>query len=114
VAPPALSRALARRHNVRSPCLPRLAEPQSAASPGASEGGTRYTAELHAAGRQAPQPTLYLHGANDGCVAAGLAARAGPFLAPSSRMSVIDGAGHFLHLEKPDEVNSHILTWVTS
>ncbi len=82
--------------------------------PGASTGGTRFTAELHAAGRQAPQPTLYLHGANDGCVAAGLAARAGPFLAPSSRMSVIDGAGHFLHLEKPDEVNSQILTWVTS
>jgi len=29
-------------------------------------------------------------------------------------MSVIDGAGHFLHLEKPDEVNSQILIWVTS
>jgi pimeloyl-ACP methyl ester carboxylesterase len=30
--------------------------------PGAPEGGPRYPAELHAAGRQAPQPTLYLHG----------------------------------------------------
>ncbi len=82
--------------------------------PGTSEGGTRYLAELDAVGRQAPQPTLYLHGANDGCIAASLAARARPFLAPSSRMSVIDDAGHFLHLEKPDEVNSHILAWVTS
>jgi pimeloyl-ACP methyl ester carboxylesterase len=27
-------------------------------------------------------------------------------------MVVIDDAGHFLHLEKPDEVNDHILTWV--
>jgi pimeloyl-ACP methyl ester carboxylesterase len=35
-------------------------------------------------------------------------------LAPASRMVVIDGAGHFLHLEKPDEVNEHILAWVTS
>ncbi len=27
---------------------------------------------------------------------------------------MIDDAGHFLHLEKPDEVNDHILAWVTS
>ncbi len=83
-------------------------------TPGAAQGGTRYAAEQQAAGRQAPQPTLYLHGANDGCIAAGLARRAGPLLAPSSRMIVIRGAGHFLHLETPDEVNDHILTWVTS
>jgi len=29
-------------------------------------------------------------------------------------MIVIDGVGHFLHLEKPREINSHILDWVTS
>jgi pimeloyl-ACP methyl ester carboxylesterase len=63
--------------------------------------------------RPAPQPTLYLHGADDGCVAAELASRAEPFLAPSSRMIIIDGTGHFLHLEKPAEINSHILAWVT-
>jgi pimeloyl-ACP methyl ester carboxylesterase len=33
-------------------------------------------------------------------------------LAASSRMIVIDDAGHFLHLEKPGEVNDHILTWL--
>jgi pimeloyl-ACP methyl ester carboxylesterase len=43
-----------------------------------------------------------------------LARRAEPLLAPSSRMVVIDDAGHFLHLEKPAEVNEHILAWVTS
>jgi pimeloyl-ACP methyl ester carboxylesterase len=64
--------------------------------------------------RPAPQPTLYLHGADDGCIAVRLARRAEPLLAPSSRMIVIDGAGHFLHLEKPEEINSHILAWVTS
>ena len=63
--------------------------------------------------RPAPQPTLYLHGADDGCIAARLARRAEPFLAPSSRMIVIDGVGHFLHLEKPRQINSHILAWVT-
>jgi pimeloyl-ACP methyl ester carboxylesterase len=34
-------------------------------------------------------------------------------LAPSSRMIVIDEAGHFLHLEKPGQVNDHILSWVS-
>jgi pimeloyl-ACP methyl ester carboxylesterase len=28
-------------------------------------------------------------------------------------MVVIGDAGHFLHLEKPGEVNDHILTWVS-
>jgi len=29
-------------------------------------------------------------------------------------MVVIEDAGHFPHLEKPAEVNEHILTWVSS
>jgi len=61
----------------------------------------------------APQPTLYLHGADDGCIAARLARRAGPYLAPPSRVVIVEGAGHFLHLEKPDEVGRLILTWIT-
>ena len=83
-------------------------------TPGASQEGARYAAEQQAASRQAPQPTLYLHGANDGCISAGLARRAAPLLPTPSRMIVIDGAGHFLHREKPREVNDHILAWVTS
>jgi pimeloyl-ACP methyl ester carboxylesterase len=74
----------------------------------------RYAAEQQAAGRQAPQPTLYLHGARDGCIGVGLARGAERLLAPSSHMIVIGDAGHFLHLEKPGEVNNHILTWVSS
>ena len=31
----------------------------------------------------------------------------------SSRMVVIDEAGYFPHLEKPGEVNDHILAWVS-
>lgn len=74
----------------------------------------RYADEQQAAGRQAPQPTLYLHGAADGCIKVELARGAERLLAPSSRMIVIEDAGHFLHLEKPREVNDHILAWVSS
>jgi pimeloyl-ACP methyl ester carboxylesterase len=81
-------------------------------------GGPPQTSALHAGeaqarGGQAPQPTLYLHGARDGCISVELARGAERLLAPSSRMIVIDDAGHFLHLEKPGEVNDHILTWLS-
>ena len=79
----------------------------------APQTATQYASEDQAAGRQAPQPTLYLHGARDGCIGVELARGAERLLAPSSRMVVIEDAGHFLHLEKPVEVNNHILTWVT-
>jgi pimeloyl-ACP methyl ester carboxylesterase len=64
----------------------------------------------HAAGR----PTLYLHGSADGCIAADLVAGAERLLPPGSQMTLVQGAGHFLHLEKPEEVNRHILSWITS
>jgi pimeloyl-ACP methyl ester carboxylesterase len=85
----------------------------SGAAGGPAEIAARYAAEQQAAGRQAPQPTLYLHGAADGCIRVDLARAAERLLAPSSRMAVIEGAGHFLHLEKPGEVNEHILAWVS-
>jgi len=62
---------------------------------------------------EAPQPTLYLHGAEDGCISVDLARRTESLLAAGSQMIVIDGAGHFLHLEKPGETGEHILGWIT-
>ena len=59
------------------------------------------------------QPTLYLHGSADGCIDVELVRRADQHLPPGSRMTVVEGAGHFLHLERPEEVNEHILAWVT-
>jgi pimeloyl-ACP methyl ester carboxylesterase len=73
-----------------------------------------YERETEAAQRQAPQPTLYLHGDSDGCLALDLVRDVERHLAPQSRMTVIEGAGHFLHVERPAEVNDEILAFVAS
>jgi len=90
---------------------------QAAGATGTTDGSTRTATrsadDEQAVSRQAPQPTLYLNGADDGCIRAELARGAERLLAPSSRMVVINDAGHFPHLEKPDEVNDHILAWIS-
>jgi pimeloyl-ACP methyl ester carboxylesterase len=73
-----------------------------------------YAAEQAALAEVGPQPTLYLHGSDDGCVAVDLVGDAERYLSEGSRMEVIDGVGHFLHLERPDEVNERILAFLRS
>ena len=34
------------------------------------------------------------------------------FLSPGSEMVVIHGAGHFMQVERPDEVNDHVLRFL--
>jgi pimeloyl-ACP methyl ester carboxylesterase len=67
-----------------------------------------------ATGRPPPQPTLYLHGADDGCMAATLTEGTAEQLAPGSRLEVVPGTGHFLHLERPDVVNQAIVDFLTA
>lgn len=64
-----------------------------------------------------PQPTLYLHGADDACMGADLIEPAQVLSSlphEASRVEVVPGAGHFLHLERPTEVNQLILDHVTA
>ena len=60
------------------------------------------------------QPTLYLHGRTDGCMGLEVAEAGTAFLtSPGSRMEVVDDAGHFLHVERPDHVNGLVVDFVT-
>jgi pimeloyl-ACP methyl ester carboxylesterase len=72
--------------------------------------------DVQGAGASAPpQPALYLHGRDDGCIGVGVADGSGAFLTtPGSRAEVVDGVGHFLHLEQPDVVNRLIIEFLTA
>lgn len=67
-----------------------------------------------AATMQTPSvPTLYLHGANDGAIGAELIGDLSPHLpADGSAFEIIDGVGHFLHLEKPELIAARINDWL--
>jgi pimeloyl-ACP methyl ester carboxylesterase len=58
------------------------------------------------------QPTLYLHGQDDGCVSAALGEGAEQHLGAGSARIVVPGSGHFLHLESPDVVIPAVLQFL--
>ncbi len=66
-----------------------------------------------AGGGVPPQPLLYLHGADDGCIGVELAEAAAKALTAPSRVDIVGQAGHFLHLERPEHVNELILGFVS-
>jgi pimeloyl-ACP methyl ester carboxylesterase len=61
-----------------------------------------------------PIPTLYLHGADDGCVGADLidADEMKPLFPGGLDAEILPGLGHFLHLEDPVTVNARILEFL--
>ena len=61
-----------------------------------------------------PKPTLYLHGRDDGCMLLSSAGSPLDFMAEGSEFEIVDGAGHFLHLERPELVNRRILDFLSA
>ncbi|MGH3304848.1 MAG: alpha/beta fold hydrolase [Streptosporangiaceae bacterium] len=72
----------------------------------------RYAAEQAATTAGGGCPVLYLHGAADGCLGVATAARAADYLPAGSRLEVINGVGHFLHLERPDLIDARVAEWL--
>jgi pimeloyl-ACP methyl ester carboxylesterase len=67
-----------------------------------------------AAAATAPQPTLYLHGSDDGALGIEAVGDVMAFLSPGSIQVTVENAGHFLHVEQPRVVNGHILGFIGS
>ncbi len=65
-------------------------------------------------GSPPPQPTLYIHGRNDGCVGVEFAENAAAGLSTGSSAAIIEGAGHFTQVEKPEEFNRLVLDFIQS
>lgn len=61
-----------------------------------------------------PQPTLYLHGVDDGCLDVALTNDVAALLADGSRVELVADAGHFLQVEQPAIVNQLIVDFVTA
>lgn len=72
----------------------------------------RYTAEQLALTAPTPQPLLYLHGDDDGCIGISLTDGLEAVLGPAARVVRVPGTGHFLHLEQPALVNRLVVEWL--
>jgi len=59
------------------------------------------------------QPTLYLHGATDGCIGTEVAEFARTMLPDHVTVELVDGAGHFLQVEQPTAVNRRVVEFVS-
>jgi pimeloyl-ACP methyl ester carboxylesterase len=57
------------------------------------------------------QPLRYLHGANDGCIGTDVARDAAAHAPAGAEVRIVDGAGHFLQLERPDVVAAAVVEW---
>lgn len=98
------------------------------ASPGSLEAAIGYYRAMFDPSKQVPElnevqgkaaqpvpvPGLYLHGTDDGCLAAGMFTNSSVRACYTSDVEIelVEGTGHFLHLEKPDEVNARIVDFL--
>jgi pimeloyl-ACP methyl ester carboxylesterase len=72
-------------------------------------------AEVAAAGGKAVAvPTLYLHGADDGCMGVELVVEdeLRPYFPNGLTVDVVPASGHFLHLDQPEHVRRQILRFL--
>lgn len=83
---------------------------------GSGARSPEYDAVEASGGSPLPMPVLYLHGTDDGCMGAELIDDTvlASLPNPSSRVELVDGTGHFLHLEDPTRVNQLIVDFLAA
>ncbi|GJL75744.1 MAG TPA: alpha/beta hydrolase [Nitrosomonas nitrosa] len=59
-------------------------------------------------------PTIYFHGERDGCIGLELTESMDQFFVKGFEKIVISDAGHWVHLEQPEEVNRRIIKFLTT
>lgn len=59
-------------------------------------------------------PTLYLHGAKDGCIGAEVGVGAERYFTGGYRREIVPGVGHFLAAEDPPAIAARIGAWLTA
>jgi len=57
-------------------------------------------------------PSLYIHGRDDGCMGYDLSEGMEKMFPAGLDRMIVEGAGHFVHQEKPDEVNRAVLDFL--
>src|SRR5437660_914999 len=67
-------------------------------------------------GADITQPTLYLHGTQDGChgMTQEQVNRVPDHCGPGSQSELIDGVGHFLMVQRPTDINKRILDFLAA
>jgi pimeloyl-ACP methyl ester carboxylesterase len=73
---------------------------------------SEYAAEQRHLFHLPAEPVLFMQGRDDGCLRSEYFERAAAALPPASETELVDGAGHFLQLERPDLVNERIAAFV--
>jgi len=69
-------------------------------------------AQLAVQGDPITIPAMFMSGVEDGCMGAYFLGESADHCTAECRVEVLDGCGHFLQLERPDEVNRLILDFI--
>jgi len=69
-------------------------------------------AMLQALAMPIPVPALHLHGSEDGCIGVELTAGLEGYFPAGLRLEIVPSAGHFLHQERPAEINELLLDFL--
>ena len=78
-------------------------------------GSEEWAAEQAAAwGRDIAQPTLYLHGTQDGChgMTQEQEDRVPQHCGPGSQSELFEGVGHFMMVQRPTDINKRIVDFL--